>query len=232
MKRLQRISENIRQLGWIDGLIFLAAIALSRISGRRAKIVRYYLVAQPVPVVAHSTHRPSQSRVTFVEAVDPLVDQFPRSPDVIARRFRNGAQCLAARQGERFAGFLWLARAGYDEDTVRCRYEFVHPDQSAWDFDVYVEPDFRIGRTFARLWDTANGYMASEGVRWTYSRIGSSNPGSLLSHRRLGIRRLFSATFICFGALQITVAGAAPFLHISLSRGTRPTFRLSPPEGG
>lgn len=226
---LQRIAANINQLGWLDGLIFLVAIGLSRMSGRRAKIVRYYLVAQPVPVVTDSPQRSSESPVTFVEAVDPLVSQFPRSPDVIAQRFRNGARCLAARRAERFAGFLWLARGGYDEDTVRCRYEFVRPDQSAWDFDVFVEPDFRIGRTFARLWDAANRHMAAEGVQWTYSRIGSSNPGSLLSHGRLGIRRLFSATFICFGSIQITIAGAPPFIHVSLSPRTRPTFRLSPP---
>ncbi len=227
---LNRIVANISQLGWVDGLFFLFARALSKLSGRRARIVRYHLMAQPVPQEGHATRPSAKSQVTFVNADDPLVQQFPRSPEVIARRFRNGGRCLAAQAGGRFAGFIWLARDGYDEDMVRCRYELAQPAESAWDFDVFVEPDFRIGRTFARLWDAANEQLRSEGVLWSFSRIESSNPGSIHAHRRLGIRRLFSVTFVCIGPAQLTFAGAAPYVHVSLSQRSRPTLRLSPPR--
>jgi hypothetical protein len=227
---LQRIVANISQLGWVDGLFFLVARALSKLSGRRARIVRYHLMAQPVPQEGRSTRPSPTAPVAFVDADAPIVQQFPRSPEVIARRFRNGGRCLAAQAGDRFAGFIWLARGGYNEDMVRCRYEFVHPAESAWDFDVFVEPDFRVGRSFARLWDAANEQLRSEGVRWSFSRIESSNPGSLHAHRRLGIRKLFSVTFVCLGPVQLTFAGAAPYVHLSLSQQSRPTLRLAPPR--
>lgn len=227
---LQRIVANVSQLGWVDGLIYLVARTLSKLSGRRARIVRYYLVAQPVPHDARSTRPDIKTTVAFIDADTPLASQFPRSPEVIAHRYSNAARCVAAQSGDRFAGFIWLARGGYDEDMVRCRYEFAQPAESAWDFDVYVEPDFRIGRTFARLWDAANQQLSSEGVKWCFSRIESSNPGSLHAHRRLGIRKLFSVTFVCLGSVQLTFAGAAPYVHASLSSRSRPVLRLAPPS--
>lgn len=228
---LQRIARNFTQLGWIEAIHYFVARAASRLTGRRVRIVRYHLVAQPVPVNALATCRPSEKNpVEFVNANDPIAAEFPRPAHVISRRYVNGDQCVVARVGERFAGFLWLARGHYDEDMVRCRYALAAPDESAWDYDVYVAPDFRSGRTFARLWDTANAHLRANGVRWSYSRIEAVNPGSLNAHRRLGIRKLFSATFICLGPLQLTVAGAAPFLHLSFSERSRPTLRLKPPR--
>lgn len=228
---LQRIVANISQLGWVDGLFFIVARTLSKLSGRRARIVRYYLVAQPVPHDTRSTRPSLKTTVAFIDADAPLTEQFPRPPEVIAQRYRNGGRCLAATAGDRFAGFIWLARGGYDEDMVRCRYEFAHPEVSAWDFDVFVEPDFRVGRTFARLWDAANQQLSSEGVKWCFSRIESSNPGSLHAHRRLGIRKLFSVTFVCLGSVQLTFAGAAPFIHASFSSRSRPVLCLALPDG-
>lgn len=228
---LQRIARNFTQLGWIEAIHYFVARAVSRISRRRVRIVRYHLVAQPVPGDAAAACRPSaKNPVEFVDADDPIVAEFPRPPSVIAKRFADGGKCLVAHAGERFAGYLWLAHGHYDEDMVRCRYAFAAPEISAWDYDVYVAPDFRVGRTFARLWDTANEHLRAEGVRWSFSRIEAVNPQSLNAHRRLGVRKLFSATFICIGPLQLTVAGNAPYLHLSLSDRARPTLRLKPPR--
>lgn len=228
---LKKIIGNFAELGWLDGFLYLVARGLETLSGHRARLLRYYLVAQPVPPKAESKLRASaNSLVTFIRHGDPLVASFPRPPVVIRKRFCDGNLCLAAHSGERFSGFLWLARGAYDEDEVRCRYELARPEQSAWDYDVYVEPDFRIGRSFARLWDAANRYLVAEGVRWSFSRISAFNPASLQSHSQLGIRRLFSATFLCLGPVQITFAGIAPFLHVSFSEHARPTLRLHPPR--
>lgn len=227
---LERISANIVQLGWIDGLIFLVARGLAKLSRRRIRLARYYLVAQPVPPKPEPVRPSPRAPVALVEATDPLVATFPRTKEVVDDRFRRGYFCIAARCDDRFAGFLWLARGGYDEDMVRCRYEFIHPGESAWDFDVFVDPAFRTGRTFSRLWAAANDYLHTDGVRWTYSRITSANPESLRAHRRLGIRKLFSATFIFFGPVQVTLAGSAPYIHVSLPGTAGPTFQLRPPN--
>ena len=226
---LASVHTTLTQLGAANGLLYLLAVALGRISGHRIRLYRYLLVGQPVPPDSTPMCRPTaKNPIREVKVSDPIVAQFPRPPQVIAKRFADGATCLVAEARERFAGFLWLAHGGYDEDEVRCRYEFAVPEQSVWDFDVYVEPEFRIGRTFSRLWDEANRRLAAQGVRWSYSRISAFNPNSLSVHGRMGARKLFSATFLCIGQVQITVARTKPYLHLGLSKNSRPKLTLSP----
>lgn len=228
---LQRITRNFAELGWTNAILYLATRSLEALSRGRARIIRYYFVAQPIPPAGSSTlvRESARNPVTPVQPDDPMVATFPRPPEVIANRFGNGDLCLAARAGDRFAGYLWLARGAYDEDEVRCRYELAVPQESAWDYDVYVEPDFRIGRTFMRLWDAANRHLAADGVRWSFSRISAFNPVSMQTHGRLGIRKLASATFICLGPLQLAVTDTRPFLHFSWSTRCRPVLQLHPP---
>lgn len=227
---LQRIKRNFAELGRKDGLLYLISRGLEALSRGRARIIRYYFVAQPVPAAGTRTVRDNPRHpVAPATAGDAVVHDFPRPPAVIANRFRNGDLCLTAHADGRFAGFLWLARDAYDEDEVRCRYELAVPAHSAWDYDVYVEPDFRIGRTFMRLWDAANRHLAADGVRWSFSRISAFNPVSMQAHGRLGIRRLVTATFLCVGPLQLTVTDTRPRLHLSWSAHRRPTLRLHPP---
>lgn len=228
---LQRIKRNFAELGPKDGLLYLTSRCLEALSRGRARIIRYYFVAQPVPAAgARSVRANPRHPVTPTAPGDPVVAAFPRPQTVIANRFHNGDLCLTAHADGRFAGFLWLARNAYDEDEVRCRYELAVPAQSAWDYDVYVEPDFRIGRTFMRLWDAANQHLAADGVRWSFSRISAFNPVSMQAHGRLGIRRLVTATFLCLGPLQIAVTNTRPRLHLSWSASHRPTLRLHPPQ--
>lgn len=222
---------TLTQLGAANGLLYLLAVALARISRNRIRIHRYYLVAQPVPQDSAPMCRPTNKNpIRQVCADDPIVASFPRPRQVITKRFADGAICLVAKIKERFAGFIWLAYGGYDEDEVRCRYEFAKPEQSVWDFDVYVEPEFRLGRTFSRLWDEANRQLAEKGVQWSYSRISAFNPNSLAVHGRMGAHKLFSATFLRLGPIQVTFAGAWPFAHLGLTNKARPTLTLPLPR--
>lgn len=225
---MERIRSAFHAFGALDGLLYIAHRALARISGERAGIRKYYLVAQPVPVRATASTRANPVRI--LGADDLLRKAFPRPQHVIAKRFRDGNLCFGTEIAGRFAGFLWIARRSYDEDEVRCLYELTEPESSAWDYDVYVEPQFRLGRTFALLWDAANAHLAAEGVRWTFSRISGFNPVSLQVHMKLGIRRLFSVTFVQAGIVQFTFSGVPPYFHLSLSPQSRPVLRLSPPK--
>lgn len=225
----QRIRNTFSQLGALDGCLYFCDYVLRKISGGHAHLTRYYLVAQPVH--EQPACRPSpKSPVTLLAPGDALTPLFPRPPEVIAKRMRDGAHCFVARSGDEFAGFLWLAFGAYDEDEVRCRYELAAPQCSAWDYDVHVEPKYRIGRTFARLWDAANAHLSSQGIRWSMSRISAFNPSSLAAHGRLGIHTLYSASFLCLGPIQISVIGAAPWFHLSLSPASRPVVQLPPPK--
>jgi len=221
------LRETLNKLDTTDGLIYLLAKVLRRLSGGRARIVRYHFFAQPVPQEPKKYTRPSvKSRVRQITAADPIMAAFPRSNAVIEQRFQSGATCFVAENDGRFAGYLWLAKEKYEEDEVRCTYSFTPPERCAWDFDLYVEPEYRIGRTFARLWDAANEHLAGEGVQWSLSRITPLNLGSIAAHQRLGLIKLCSATFLCIGSKQISFIPSIrriPFLR-------HPTIALVAPE--
>lgn len=231
LRSLATAKGMIRALGVVNGLLLVAHRGLSRATGGRARIFRYYVVAQPVPTEERKPPRQAPGSVIGeVAKGDPRVAEFPRPAQVISGRFDSGARCFVAEVKGKFAGFLWLAFGGYDEDEVRCRFEFSDPEASAWDFDVYVAPDFRMGRTFVRLWDAANRELISRGVQWTFSRISAFNPRSVSAHRRMGMQTLFSTTFLCIGRLQIAFLGSRPFFHVGWADGQRPVLILQTPN--
>ena len=221
------VAHALKRLGWANGLLYLGARGLARVSRGHIRLVKYYFVAQSVPQGTLLAARKGSLSIAPVEPGDALTKQFPRPEDVIARRFAEGAVCLAVCSRQRFAGFIWLKLGPYEEDEVRCRYLTLPADRTAWDFDVYVDPAFRMGRAFASLWDAANALLRERGVAWTLSRISAFNPDSLRAHARFGVRRIGVATFVCVGALQLMVASACPFVHVSLF--SRPVLRLRAP---
>jgi GNAT superfamily N-acetyltransferase len=215
----------------LNALLWKAARAVSLLSGGTCRIQRYYFVAQPVSasaLVAESSGRAIVIR--RVDADDPLVAQFPRPQEVIAVRFRMGAVCFAAEREGQFIGFAWLKEDQYSEDEVRCLFLLDPVEHAAWDFDVYIDPAFRFGRTFARLWDHVNQWLRERGYRWSLSRISAFNADSLAAHRRLGMRSIGSATFVCVRTVQLTLVGQAPFVHLGWRRDDVPTLRLRAPR--
>ncbi|MCM8566098.1 GNAT family N-acetyltransferase [Thauera linaloolentis] len=212
-------------------MLYLVNRTLQKASGNRALIARYHFFAQPVRAHTEPAVRASsKSLVRAINLDDPIVKAFPRPPHVIVQRFRNGATCFTAEHDGQFSGFLWLARNAYDEDEVRCRYELEPQASCAWDYDIYVEPRYRIGRTFARLWDAANAHLAEQGVRWSLSRISSFNVASIAAHKRLGITKLCSATFVVVGRLQVSFLPAPPYIHVSADGAKTPVIRLQAPS--
>src|SRR5690349_21679627 len=175
------------RLAALDALLWKASRAASLITRGTLRIYRYRFVAQPV---AKLPMLPSEgagsTTIRRIDADDPLVARLPRAPEVIAARFRMGATCFAAERKGVFVGFVWIKEGCYPEDEVRCLYDLGPERIAVWDFDVYIEPAFRFGRTFARLWDHVNAWLRERGYCWTLSRISAFNPESLAAHRRLG----------------------------------------------
>lgn len=229
----QRLGDTFNRFGVLNGGLYLLDRMATRLFGGRIRIIRYLLVAQPVPPEAAGAPVSvvaGRSRIRPVLPGDPVERAFPRPADVIALRQSTGATCIIAEVSDRFAGFIWLARDQYEEDEVRCTYVLAEPLSSAWDYDVYVTPEFRLGRTLSRLWSAANAHLASDGVRWSFSRISSFNPDSVAAHARLGIRTVGHATFLRLGPVQIMLADRPPYVHLSLGAAARPRLLLTPPE--
>lgn len=201
---------------------------LDRVFGGRCRLVIYRLVAQPVaqkPLVS----RPGKIEIRRIARDEVVPASFPRPAEVIRWRLRQGYEVLGAFRGEQMVGFIWLALDGYDEDEVRCRFEPSPTQHCAWDFDVFVRPEHRIGTCFARLWQAANEYLRERGRRWTMSRISYFNVESLAAHRRLGAVDLATAAFLVAGPVQVMVANCRPWLHFGLRPAQRPRVVLKEP---
>jgi hypothetical protein len=202
---------------------------LQLVSAGRAAIVPYVIAAQPVGHSAHSAVREDgHTTVSIVGADDPIVSAFPRPLEVNRVRWARGATCHVARVKGEFAGTIWIQRQRYLEDEVRCDFVLEDAARCVWDFDVYVEPRLRMGRTLARLWKAVDRQLADEGVAWSFSRISLFNPGSLQAHRRLGAVDVATALFFVAGRLELLVSNHPPFVHVGT--GLRPEMRLHSPD--
>ncbi len=216
-----RAVRLVRELGWFNAFLYVIGLLLERVTVGRCGLYKYQLVAQAVAAAPLCQGRGKRIGVRLVGSADALPADYPRARAVIERRFAQGAICLAAFDGERLLGFLWLQHGAYQEDEVRARYR-----ADAWDFDVTVSPEYRLGPAFARLWDEANALLRARGLDWSCSRISAFNPGSLAAHGRIGTVKLGSALFLRCGPLQLCLATLAPYVHLSSHPASYPEFVL------
>jgi len=149
---LDRLSRLYRELGTADASLVIVARALETATGGYLRIRRYYLFSQPVAAIpAMPPRRGTGIRVREIGPDDAALAGFPRPPGEIAARFASGAHCLVAEVDGEVAGFLWYALDTWDDPETDVLYH-LHPSQStAWDFDVYVAPEHRIGFVFYKL---------------------------------------------------------------------------------
>jgi GNAT superfamily N-acetyltransferase len=217
------------ELGWTDAILYAFRTLLAR-STRSVRIIRYDILAQPVP--EGPLLPPGRGRSIEVRRIhegDPCFARLPLTGPVIRYRYGQNAICLVACRDGDVLGCLWLCLDGYDEDEVRCRFVPCPEDATAWDFDVYVHPDHRASLVFARLWDEANAFLRERGIRWSASRISPFNPRSMSSHLRLGAIRRARLTALCVGRWQLIVSSLRPRVHLSFRRGAVPEFRVEAP---
>lgn len=216
-------------IGVGNACLYAAARASSALTGGRVRIVKYYFTAQPVDALESDVvARTGKFVLDWLEPGSPLFAQVERPVAVIEARFAQGARCLAATiEGHELAGFLWYVVGPYVEDEVRARFVPLPPGQSAWDFDVLVQPRFRMGRLFGYLWARGMAEMARADVRHTLSRISAFNGASIASHRRLGARIVGTATFLCIGNWQLMKSSMAPGWHFSSQDGRGPELKIS-----
>lgn len=217
------------QLGTINACLYLSN-RLANIFPINLSFNKYYFVAQLLNKKSLLPESKGQHIQVFELPYSATTHHpSPRSTAKILNRYKQGAVCLVAYKNNDFAGCLWYAKSRFREDDVRCLYELVS-DQTAWDFDVYVKPKFRLSPVFLKLWDTTSAKLLSEGCLWSLSRISAFNAISLSSHKRMGAKVIGWAVFTSLGTLQITIASIRPFLHISFSEASFPIFKLHPPQ--
>ena len=208
------LRHTYSQLGWLNASLYCLGRVLERVSGGRWQLYRYYFVAQQVDDADLAGARGGDIDIALMDAGSIGQIAYPRPAHVIRQRYAQGAFSLVARRQGQLAGFLWLILDAYQEDEVRARYRLLS-SEAAWDFDVWVRPEDRMGWVFRRLWDEARRLLRRRAVRWSCSRISAFNPSSLRAHARIGTRRLGHALFLRCGGWQWMYASLPPRFHLS-----------------
>ena len=134
-------------------------------------------------------------------------------------------QCIAwSIKNDQLAACAWFAFGEFEEDEVRCTY--VLPDKAVWDFDIFVFPEYRIGRVFLQTWQEANRVLSGRGYAYSLSRISAYNKHSIRSHEKLGAKKVGSALFLRVGRAQIMIASRRPHFSLSFSKKRSPRIDL------
>jgi hypothetical protein len=219
------------RLGWLTGILYLAAVALRRFCPFFS-IEKYYVVAQPVAERKLLPEKRGNSiSVLQIDHDNWLISQLPRPRDEIARRFAGGAVCFLATREDRIIGHLWVTQSPYREPVHRCMFAPQPSGRTAWDFDMWIAPDERLGLAFSRLWDQCNSYLRERGIAWTCSRVSAFNPASLKAHERLGMRVMHALLYLGAGPVEMLIANVAPYFALSFSRRTFPAIKVTTPVG-
>jgi len=221
---LQKIRQNLDELGIMNALLYLFNKLLYRVSFKKVFLHKYHITRQPVITQKLvQTNKALDIEIRQINADDELLRQMDRPFGTLQTRFDRGGECFVALKRGKFAGNLWLNFECYQEDEVRCTYMLRPAGKAAWDYDVFVVPEFRFSYAFAKLWDHANAVMFQRGILYVYSRINFYNISSLRAHKRLGSEIIGSIVFITIGNCQLSISTRfKPFLTISLNKNTFP----------
>lgn len=224
-----KILNNTRQLGVLNGVLYSVNRLYQKITGN-SLIYKYYFYVQPVSNKPLLPARLGQGyTIKQLSIGDPNFGYFNRPISAINSRFEQGAICFCAIKNDTPIGFIWIKLGEYTEDEVRCTFNPVPSGKNAWDFDVFISPEDRLGISFALLWDHVNRWLVERDYKWTSSRVSAFNSISIRSHSRLGAKRVGSATFFKFLNAEIGLFSKKPYLFVSLTPMKSPKIKINPP---
>ena len=222
MSLFQRLISPFKEFGPVSGALYLLDQFCVRYR-LRFRIFDYDMMVQPVadtPIVPKNLKKSFEVRQ--VKEGDPLLHRIPVPKEIIASRFRQGSMCLGAFNRNQFVGYQWLHFGPYQEDEVRCTLVPRPADTTAFDYDIYIFPEHRIGLVFVTLWDAANALLRERGFHFSASRLSRFNLGSRRAHEHFKWRKVARAVFFRGKRGQLMLASKAPFVHLSFSASNCP----------
>jgi len=226
---MNKFNGLFHELGYLGAAIYLLDRLLSKLSFGSVRVFQFLLYYQPVSTVPLlPPKRGHKIKISVLSGGDLNVLAFPRPQKVLEQRLASGDKCFLAFMGEELVGFSWLSFCQYAEDNVRCNYEF--GNDVVWDYDIYIEPRYRIGFAFAKLWQHVNEYMLENDIKGSMSRISAENTPSIRSHEKLGGVKIGSQIFVRIGVAQLMLSSKKPFFHVSVFSSSRPRVFLCVPD--
>jgi hypothetical protein len=115
-------------------------------------------------------------------AAESLRRPDPRRRDMFRWRLGHGCVCFVARAGTEIVAYNWVRmRPGPDDgDTIALGAG------EAYQFDAYVDDNWRGHRIVARLWSAMHLYETQQGYTTAYSKVSLLNRKSQRATRRAG----------------------------------------------
>jgi hypothetical protein len=223
---LQRLTSPFREFGPFAGLLYVIDRVFCRLSPG-LRLYFYHLMVQPIPdkplLPARLT---KQLEIREVKRGDPEMAVMPARPDIKESRFQQNAVCLGAFRKGQFIGYIWFSFGAYEEDEVRCTYVLPAGDQAVFDFDLYLFPEHRMGIGFIGIWNGANEFLRSRGIKFSFSRLTRFNVTSQRAHDHLGWKLVGRTVFLKVWDHQLMIATIFPYLHLSAKKAERVRLKL------
>lgn len=219
-----KLLQTVKSIGLANALLYWSDRILSRLSWARVRVISYYLLAQQLP--SSPLLKPGKGTTILVVELDNEKAErlIPRDSSVLKQRYGQNSRCLAAFVEEVMVGFIWFTLGPYQEDEVCCTY--VPGDDGAWDYDLWIEPKYRVSFVFVRLWDAAIASMRAKQRFVSFSRVSAFNQGSLAAHKRMGAKVLGKATFFKVGNVQLMLSDLRPRLHFCVTPRSQPILAV------
>jgi hypothetical protein len=222
---ITKLLSPFKQFGFAAGLLYVADRLLGSFS-RRTRVFVYELMVQPIPDQPYTGMRAIRAfDHREIKRGDPELASMPAPAHVIDARFAQGAICVGTFKQGKFVGYIWLAFDTYEEDEVRCTYVLLPANQSVFDFDLYIFPEFRLGLAFVAIWQNAVALLRSRGVRHSFSRLTRFNLASRTAHAHLGWKLVARAVTLKLWSFECMITTLPPYVSLSLRRRPRLALR-------
>jgi len=221
---IRRLLAPFNEFGLGAGFLYLVDRLLNALSPS-ARLFVYELMVQPTDMPEVRIRALQGFRSREIKPGDTELTAMPVSSAVIESRFAQGAICLGTFKQHRFIGYIWLCFRSYDEDEVRCRYSLLPPEESVFDFDLYIFPESRLGLAFLAIWQNTSALLRSRGVLYSFSRVTRFNLASRRAHAHLGSMRIGRAVFLKLYQVECMASTVFPYVSLSLA-AHRPQLRL------
>lgn len=215
MRRKSVFLDDIRRIGLTGWLAYACNHAVSSASAGRIRFTALWFYAQSVEhIPTISGHASDRIQIRVIKHGEVPDEAFRRPPGAIAERFAQGSVCIAALKDSELVGFMWLEFDELRERLVRCNFIPYPRGKTCWDFDLFVSPQYRLGRTFGRLWSHAKSHLNARGVKMTLSWIAFENVASRRAHERMRAKRIGWALVLTAWKLQVVIASTKPFFIV------------------
>jgi hypothetical protein len=144
-----------------------------------------------------------RNRVAGIDDL-PALNRFLDKGERYANRFKQGDFAIVTELHDEIVGMVWIeisnGRGHYEEDN---EYRFPQPKSSAWTYDGYIAPEYRIRGVWVSNTDELVRHLKEQSFQRVDCMIKGLNHNSLNSHLRYGYRIRRHVIFVRFLFLRI-----------------------------